>query len=103
MDIQSKKDKRIGFEESNNQVRDISVAFISERLKQDYELLKQGKFQDRQLYKSIEKIIDDLKKDPTSGTKVHKRLWPREYRKKYEITNLWKCNLPNAWRLLYIQ
>ncbi len=26
---------------------------------------------------------------------------PKEYIKKYKIDNLWKYNLPNAWRLLY--
>jgi hypothetical protein len=26
---------------------------------------------------------------------------PKEYIKKYGIENLWKYNLPNAWRLLY--
>ncbi len=33
--------------------------------------------------------------------KIPKKLWPAEYIKSYNITNLWKYNLPNAWRLIY--
>ncbi|MEK6933789.1 MAG: hypothetical protein AABW75_02850 [Nanoarchaeota archaeon] len=32
---------------------------------------------------------------------MNKKLWPKEYTDKYPITNLWKYDLPNAWRLLY--
>lgn len=35
------------------------------------------------------------------GTKIPKRLWPKIYVKEYKITNLWKYDLPNAWRLIY--
>ena len=30
-----------------------------------------------------------------------KKLWPKDYVKKYNIDNLWKYDLPNAWRLIY--
>src|SRR3989338_2034692 len=33
--------------------------------------------------------------------KIKKQLWPKEYIKQYGITNLWKYDLPNAWRLIY--
>lgn len=42
-----------------------------------------------------------MKKDPLCGIKIQKRLWPKEYKKKYGITNLWKYDLPNGWRLIY--
>ncbi len=35
------------------------------------------------------------------GIQIPKHLIPKEYTKKYDIKNLWKYNLPNAWRLLY--
>ena len=35
------------------------------------------------------------------GTQIPKRLFPKEYIQKYGITNLWKYDLPKAWRLLY--
>ncbi len=42
-----------------------------------------------------------MKKNPASGTKIPKKVWPKIYQKEYGITNLWKYDLPNAWRLIY--
>ncbi len=81
--------------------KQISVAFITKKLKSNFELLKEGKFEDKQLYQLINKSIDNLKKNPTSGIKIPKKIWPRIYIKRYGITNLWKYDMPNAWRLLY--
>ncbi|HLC88559.1 MAG TPA: type II toxin-antitoxin system RelE/ParE family toxin [Candidatus Nanoarchaeia archaeon] len=78
------------------------LAFINPKVKQEWEALKEGKFEDKQLYKFIDRAIDDLKANPTCGIKIPKNLWPKEYVHKYGITNLWKYNLPDAWRLIYI-
>jgi len=80
--------------------REISIAFISKKLKEEFESLKNSKFEDKQLYKFIDRAIDDIKSNPTCSTKIPKRLWPKTYIQKYGITNLWKYDLPNAWRLL---
>jgi hypothetical protein len=53
------------------------------------------------LYDFIDRAKDDLKKNPMCGFKIPKHLWPKEYIKKFEITNLWKYDLPNGWRLIY--
>jgi len=82
-------------------MREINVAFISQKLKKEFEKLEEGKTEDKKLVKFIKRAIDDLKENPFSGTKVPKKLWPKSYVKKYEITNLWKYDLPNAWRLIY--
>ncbi|MEF8848671.1 MAG: hypothetical protein V5A68_06000 [Candidatus Thermoplasmatota archaeon] len=42
-----------------------------------------------------------MKKNPTCGIKIPRKLCPKGYIKKYEINNLWKYDLPNAWRLIY--
>jgi Txe/YoeB family toxin of Txe-Axe toxin-antitoxin module len=81
--------------------KEISVAFISGKLKQNFVSLKQGKFEDKQLYNFINRAIDDIKERPFCGIKIPKKLWPKTYVKKYKITNLWKYDLPNSWRLLY--
>jgi len=81
--------------------KDINVSFISLKLKDEFDSLKDGKFEDSNLYKFIDRAIDDLKENPTCGTKISKKLWPKEYIQKFEITNLWKYDLPNAWRLIY--
>jgi len=79
----------------------VYVGFVSEKLKQGFECLKGGKFEDKKLYSFIDRSIDDLKKDPACGIKIPKKLWPREYIREYAIDNLWKYDLPNGWRLIY--
>ena len=81
--------------------KEISVAFISKKLKEDFESLKEGKFEDKELYKYIDRALDDMKQNPSCGTKIPKKIWPKEYVQKYKITNIWKYDLPNAWRLVY--
>lgn len=81
--------------------KEISVAFIDKALKEHFELLRQGKFEDRQLYNLIDRALSNLKQKPDCGTKIRKEIWPKKYVKKYAITNLWKYNLPNGWRLVY--
>jgi len=80
---------------------DFLVAFVSKKIKNEFQLLKSGRFEDKKLYNSINKIIDELKCNPESGTKIPKRLWPKKYVNNFKITNLWKSNLVNAWRLIY--
>ena len=77
------------------------VAFADEKLKEAYFKLKEGKFEDKQLYEFIERAIDDLKKNPMCGVKIPRKLWPKGYIKNYQINNLWKYGLPDGWRLIY--
>ncbi|MDD5086180.1 MAG: type II toxin-antitoxin system RelE/ParE family toxin [Candidatus Nanoarchaeia archaeon] len=81
--------------------KQIYVIFGSKKLESSFESLKKGKFQDKQLYDSIEKAIKNLKNNPSCGIKIPKKLWPKIYMKKYSTTNLWKYDLPNGWRLVY--
>ncbi len=79
----------------------IYVTFGDKKTEIDFESLKEGKVEDKQLYTSIDRAIIDLKSNPACGIKVPKNLWPKEYIKKYDITNLWKYDLPHGWRLVY--
>ena len=81
--------------------KSINVAFANKKLENDFENLNNGKFEEKQLYKFIERAIIDLKKNPICRTKIPRKLWPKSYIKEYQITNLWKYDLPNAWRLIY--
>jgi len=81
--------------------KEIYVAFISKKLKEEFESLKEGKFENKELYKFINRALDDLKKNSSCGIKIKKKLWPKEYIRNYQITNLWKYDLPNGWRLIY--
>ena len=78
----------------------IGVTLIDKKTDDKFEELKSGKHEEKQLYDFITRAIQDLKKDPTCGIKVPKDLWPNYY-DKHSITNLWKYDLPNAWRLIY--
>lgn len=82
-------------------MKETFVAFISDKVKKEFESLKSGKFEDKKLFGYINRAIDDLKQNPSSGIKIPRDLWPPEYLNDYRITNLWKYDLPNAWRLIY--
>ncbi len=81
--------------------KNIFVTFVNKDKEKSFESLKSGKFEDKKLYKFINRAIKDLKQNPTFGIKIPKKLWPKEYIKKYKISNLWKYDLPNSWRLVY--
>ena len=53
------------------------------------------------LKKAIKKTIEKLNENVFYGEKISKRQIPKEYIQKYGINNLYWCQLPNAWRLVY--
>ncbi|MBN2420775.1 hypothetical protein JXB27_00690 [Candidatus Woesearchaeota archaeon] len=77
------------------------VHFGNEELKKDFEILKNSKVEDKQLYKWIDRAITDLEENSFCGTQVPKKLIPKVYIDKYGIDNLWKYDLPKGWRMLY--
>lgn len=81
--------------------KEIRVEFADDKLKEAYNSLKDGKAAEHELYESLGKAFDEIKKDVTCGKRIRRELWPKEYVKKYGITNLWKYNLPHGWRMTY--
>lgn len=77
------------------------VVFADEKLKEAFEKLKDSTTGDRNLYKWLNRAFDDISENAFCGIQIPKRLIPKVYIEKYGIDNLWKYNLPNAWRLLY--
>ena len=77
------------------------IKFADEKVKRAFERLSTSTTEDGQLYKFLAQAFENLEKDAFIGIQIPKKLIPKEYRQKYEIDNLWKYNLPNAWRLLY--
>jgi Txe/YoeB family toxin of Txe-Axe toxin-antitoxin module len=77
------------------------VVFADRKLKEAFERLKDSTAEDRKLYKWLNKAFDDIASDTFRGTQIPKRLIPGKYIERYGIENLWKYNLPGAWRLLY--
>jgi len=76
------------------------IVFIDEKTRKAFEELKKSKTEDKELYEWLTRAFKDIQENAFCGIQVPKKLVPREYTKK-GIKNLWKYNLPNAWRLLY--
>lgn len=53
------------------------------------------------LLRSIDSKIALLKANYDSGIQIPKRLIPHKYLQEYEVTNLWKVDLPCYWRMTY--
>jgi Txe/YoeB family toxin of Txe-Axe toxin-antitoxin module len=77
------------------------VVFADEKLKNAFDKLRDSKTDDKNLYKWLNRAFDDIAKNAFCGIQIPKRIIPKKYIDKYGIDNLWKYNLPNAWRLLY--
>lgn len=61
---------------------------------------KDSKFH-RQLLTAIEREKDNLLVNPHKGIQIQKKQIPKEYITEYGVTNLWKINLPDYWRMVY--
>lgn len=78
------------------------IIFGNEKLRSSFEKLKNSKTEDKKLYFWLVKAFEDLEKDVFCGIQISKRLIPKDYEVKFgKLDNLWKYNLPNAWRLIY--
>lgn len=53
------------------------------------------------IFRSIERVKDWLKDNPFVGDQVKKGQIPECYIQKYDVTNLWRIELSNYWRLIY--
>jgi hypothetical protein len=82
----------------NSNERPVSVVFADQKLKEAFFKVKE---EDPTLFKFLDRATDDIKQNPKCGIPIPKRLIPKVYIQKYGINNLWKYNLPNAWRLVY--
>ena len=56
---------------------------------------------ERIILKAINKKIELIKANLHYGDPIAKVLIPKDYVEKYEITNLFRVELPNYWRMLY--
>jgi len=53
---------------------------------------------DKDLYKHLERALNDILGNVFCGVQIPKKLFPAKYK---HLGNLWKYDLPRAWRLLY--
>lgn len=77
---------------------------MSKEAKEVYEYLNKESVHsktEKSILKSIRQKIKLIKENPQYGNPVSKKLIPREYKEKYKITNLFRVELPNFWRMFY--
>ena len=77
------------------------IVFADKKVKEAFEDLENSKTEDKNLYRWLNRAFDDISENAFCGIQIPKKLIPKVYLKTYGIDNLWKYNLPNAWRLLY--
>jgi len=73
------------------------IRFTDEKVKKAFEKLAEGIGDEKELNSWLIRAFEDIEKNAFCGIQISKRLIPKEYK----VTNLWKYDLPNAWRLLY--
>ena len=56
---------------------------------------------EKSILKSINQKAELIKQNFQYGDPIAKKLIPNEYTKRYGITNLFRVELPNFWRMLY--
>ena len=56
---------------------------------------------ERSILNAIHKKIELIKANYHYGEPVSKNLIPETYKKNYGVTNLFRIELPNYWRMLY--
>lgn len=78
-----------------------TIKFVDDEVKDSFKKLSEGKNEEKQLLKHITSAFEKLEKNYEKGSKIPRKIWPKEYVEKYNIDNLWKINLSNAWRLIY--
>ena len=77
-------------------MKKVEVQFTNEKVLKAYHELN-----DKDLKRFIDRAIEDIKENPFCGIQTPKRLIPKEHIVKFNVRNLWKYNLPDAWRLIY--
>ena len=77
-------------------MKSCEVQFTNKKVKEAFE-----KLNDPNLKKFLQRALCDLKENPFCGIQIPKRQIPKEYIKKLNIHNVWKYDLPGAWRLIY--
>jgi mRNA-degrading endonuclease RelE of RelBE toxin-antitoxin system len=56
---------------------------------------------ERMILKALNKKIELIKINKNYGNPIPKNLIPKEYKEKYGISNLFRVELPQFWRMLY--
>lgn len=84
-------------------MKNVRVIFSSEA-KEVYEHLNKEATNSKienTIFKAVNNKIEFIKANFHYGEPIAKDLIPEEYKEKYGVTNLFRVELPNFWRMLY--
>lgn len=56
---------------------------------------------ERSILNAINSKVELIRINPHYGEPISKKFIPQQYREKYGITNLFRVELPDFWRMLY--
>jgi len=74
------------------------ISFIDEKKRGEYKSLVRGTYEEKTLFTLINKKLDTLEWDVTSGKQISRSKIPKKYQ---DFNNIWKIDLNSRWRLLY--
>lgn len=74
---------------------------ISVRGSKDFAQFYQSLPSANDLKQVIDNAMDLLKTNPLAGNRIEKKLWPKQYKRKYAITNLYRYRLSSNYRMIY--
>ena len=77
------------------------IKFRDRKTRKAFDALLTKHADQKKLYSWLTRAFKDIEEDAFCGTQIPRQLIPKSYAKKHKIKNIWKYNLPNAWRLLY--
>jgi len=75
-----------------------NIQFVNEKIENAFNRLRK---EDEEFYRILERAFKDIENNAFCGIQIPKKLIPKAYIKKFGVRNLWKYNLPGAWRLIY--
>lgn len=78
-------------------IRPSKVIFADKSTENEFKELKET----NEIKKHINNAIIEIEKNAFCAIPIPKRLIPKVYIQKYGVTNLWKYDLPDGWRLVY--
>ena len=70
--------------------------FADPKIKEAFYKLEEGDDQKRELFKLINQALDNIEENAFCGIQIPKKLIPKEYIQTFEVTNLWKYDLPKG-------
>jgi hypothetical protein len=78
-------------------VKPNKVIFVDDELERVFDEMSD----EDSIKKAIIRVVGNLYENVFCGRNVKKKLIPKRLIDKYGVDNLWICNLPFAWRMVY--